>query len=150
MRKIELTDLELRLLKLDVIHEFSDFDATEEELRAMVSVINKADDLMRELDEYDELGDNLILWFWEKYLKQEKGADFIDKKIREQIDSSDLRIDDLTQDELKDLKYEILYVEAGGGMLDSVLCGVERRKNIERLNQIQNDIETLESDTYGK
>ena len=44
MRKIELTDLELRLLKLDVIHEFSDFDATEEELRAMASVINKADD----------------------------------------------------------------------------------------------------------
>ena len=125
MRKIELTDLELRLLKLDVIHEFSDFDATEEELRAMVRVINKADDLMRELDEYDELGDDLILWFWEKYLKQEKGADFIDKKIRLQIESSDLRIDDLTQDELKDLKYEILHVEAGGEMLDGVLRAVE-------------------------
>ncbi|MBQ1957570.1 MAG: hypothetical protein II353_01795 [Alistipes sp.] len=144
MRKIELTDLELRLLKLDVIHEFSDFDATEEELRAMVSVINKADDLMRELDEYDELGTDLILWFWEKYLKQEKGVDFIDKKIRQQIDSSDLRIDDLTQDELDDLKGEILYVEAGGELLDGILCGVERRKNIERLNQILNDIETLE------
>jgi hypothetical protein len=125
MRKIELTDLELRLLKLDVIHEFSDFDATEEELRAMASVINKADDLMRELDEYDELGDDLILWFWEKYLQQEKGADFIYKKIRQQIDSSDLRIDDLTQDELKDLKYEILYVEAGGEELESVLWAVE-------------------------
>ena len=125
MRKIELTDLELRLLKLDVIHEFSDFDATEEELRAMVRVINKADDLMRELDQYDELGDDLILWFWEKYLKQEKGADFIDKKIRLQIESSDLRIDDLTQDELKDLKYEILHVEAGGEMLDGVLRAVE-------------------------
>ena len=125
MRKIELTDLELRLLKLDVIHEFSDFDATEEELRAMVRVINKADDLMRELDEYDELGDDLILWFWEKYLQQEKGVDFIDNKIREQIDSSDLRIDDLTQDKLKDLKYEILYVEAGGEELKSVLWAVE-------------------------
>ena len=119
MRKIELTDLELRLLKLDVIHEFSDFDATEEELRAMASVINKADDLM------NELGDDLILWFWEKYLQQEKGADFIDKKIREQIESSDLRIDDLTQDELKDLKYEILYVEAGEEMLDGILWAVE-------------------------
>jgi hypothetical protein len=125
MKKIELTELELKVLQQDVNGEFSDFDATEEELRAMASVINKADDLMRELDDYDELGDDLILWFWEKYLQQEKGADFIDKKIREQIESSDLRIDDLTQDELKDLKYEILYVEAEGEELNDVLWAVE-------------------------
>lgn len=72
MKKIELTDLELRVLQQDVKGEFSDFDATEEELRAMVSVLNKADDLMRELDAYNELGDSLILWYWNKYLAQQE------------------------------------------------------------------------------
>ena len=72
MKKIELTDLELRVLQQDVKGEFSDFDATEEELRAMVSMLNKADDLMRELDAYNELGDSLILWYWNKYLAQQE------------------------------------------------------------------------------
>lgn len=72
MKKIELTELELRVLQQDVNHEFSEFDATEEELRAMVSVINKADDLMEELDEYDEPDGDLILWYWKKYLAQQE------------------------------------------------------------------------------
>ena len=72
MKKIELTDLELRALQQDVKGEFSEVDATEEELRAMVSVINKADDLMRELDAYEEEWDDLILWYWNKYLAQQE------------------------------------------------------------------------------
>lgn len=80
MKKIELTDLELKVLQQDVNREFSDFDATEEELRAMVSVINKAEALMRELDAYNELGDNLILWYWNKYLAQRNLAENTHKK----------------------------------------------------------------------
>ena len=72
MKKIELTDLELKVLQQDVKGEFSDFDATEEELRAMVSVIKKADALVRELDAYEEEGDDLILWYWNKYLSQQE------------------------------------------------------------------------------
>ena len=72
MKKIELTDLELKVLQQDVNGEFSDFDATEEELRAMVSVIKKADALVAELDAYEEEGDNLILWYWNKYLAQQE------------------------------------------------------------------------------
>ena len=72
MKKIELTDVELKVLQQDVNGEFSDFDATEEELRAMVSVIKKADALVRELDAYEEEGDDLILWYWNKYLAQQE------------------------------------------------------------------------------
>lgn len=71
MSNINLTELEYKVLEQDIKGEFSDFDATEEELRAMVSVINKADALMDELGASDELDDNLLLWFWDKYQAQQ-------------------------------------------------------------------------------
>lgn len=71
MNTINLTELEYKVLEQDVKGEFSDFDATEDELRAMVSVIHKADALMEELDAYDELDESLILWFWNKYQAQQ-------------------------------------------------------------------------------
>jgi hypothetical protein len=72
MDAINLTELEYKVLEQDIKGEFSDFDATEEELRAMVSVINKADALMDELGASDELDENLLLWFWDKYQAQQK------------------------------------------------------------------------------
>lgn len=72
MSNINLTELEYKVLEQDIKGEFSDFDATEEELRAMVSVINKADALMDELGASDELDENLLLWFWDKYQAQQK------------------------------------------------------------------------------
>lgn len=71
MSNINLTELEYKVLEQDIKGEFSDFDATEEELRAMVSVINKADALMDELGASDELDENLLLWFWYKYQAQQ-------------------------------------------------------------------------------
>lgn len=71
MDAINLTELEYKVLEQDIKGEFSDFDATEEELRAMVSVINKADALMDELGASDELDENLLLWFWDKYQAQQ-------------------------------------------------------------------------------
>ena len=70
MKKIELTELELRMLKLNVKREFYPLTATEEEAKAMNSVIKKAEDLMEELDAYDELDESLMEWFLDKYNKQ--------------------------------------------------------------------------------
>lgn len=71
METINLTELELKVLEQDVKNEFSDFDATEDELRAMVRVIHKAEALMEELDAYDELDESLLLWFYNKYKVQQ-------------------------------------------------------------------------------
>lgn len=71
MKKINLTELELKVLHQDVKGEFSDFEATEDELRAMVRVLNKASELMKELDAYDELDESLTLWYWNMYQAQE-------------------------------------------------------------------------------
>lgn len=70
MGKIELTELELKMLKLNVAREFYPLVATEEEAKAMNSVITKAEDLMEELDAYDELDESLMEWFLDKYKKQ--------------------------------------------------------------------------------
>lgn len=71
MKIIQLTALEYEVLEKEVSKKFSEKLATEEELSAMVSVIHKAEALMHELEAYDESGDDLMLWFWNKYQAQE-------------------------------------------------------------------------------
>ena len=71
MKKIELTEIEFRMLKVNVEREFYPLTATEEEAKAMNSVIKKAEELMEELDAYDELDESLMEWFLDKYNKQE-------------------------------------------------------------------------------
>lgn len=71
MKKIELSELELRMLKASVNGEFFTATATDEEAAAMNSVIDKADKLMDELDAYDELDNSLMEWFLAKYNAQE-------------------------------------------------------------------------------
>ena len=70
MKRIELTGLELQMLKLNVAREFYPLVATIEEVNAMNSVIKKAEDLMEELDAYDELDESLMEWFLAKYIEQ--------------------------------------------------------------------------------
>lgn len=65
--KIELTELEEKMLELNVKREFFPPAATPEECEAMNSVLAKAEKLMDDLDAYDELGDSLMEWFMEKY-----------------------------------------------------------------------------------
>lgn len=74
-KRIELSDLELQMLKQSVSGDFSPMGATEEEAEAMNSVIDKADKLMEELDAYDELGNSLMVWFLNKYKAQEANAE---------------------------------------------------------------------------
>lgn len=70
-KKIELSELELRMLELDIKHEFYPMTATKEEAMALNRVIEKADNLMRELNAYDELDNSLMEWFYAKYKAQE-------------------------------------------------------------------------------
>lgn len=69
--KIELSALELEMLKQNVNGEFSPMNATEEEAAAMNSVITKAENLIEELDAYDEVDDSLMAWFLGKYEEQQ-------------------------------------------------------------------------------
>lgn len=71
MTKIELTDLQRLLIQKQLKGEYSPFFASEEEQKAYNEVIDKAEDLMHELNAYDELGDSLIEWFYNKYKAQE-------------------------------------------------------------------------------
>ncbi len=69
---IELTELELKMLKLDLKGRFYPMTATDEEFAALNSVIEKAQKLMEELNAYDELGSSLMKWFFKKYQEQQK------------------------------------------------------------------------------
>lgn len=71
MDKIILTDLEYKQLKKAVDRTFTTFNTPDEEIRAYVSVREKACNLMDSLKAYDELGTDLMLWFLKKYEKQE-------------------------------------------------------------------------------
>lgn len=70
--RIELTPLELAMLKRNLDGEFFPPEQTDEENKALANVIEKADNLMEELDAYDELGDSLMQWFYDKYKAQEQ------------------------------------------------------------------------------
>ena len=70
-RKIELTELEYRMLLLLVDNDPFLQPTTNEEITAASSVIKKAENLMEELDAYDELGNSLVKWFLVKYNEQQ-------------------------------------------------------------------------------
>ena len=69
--KITLTELELEVMKKDIAGEFFPPEATDEERKAMASVIDKADAYCEELDAYDEIGESLMVWFLNQYEAQQ-------------------------------------------------------------------------------
>lgn len=71
MTRIELSEIEIRVIELQLKEKFDPFSATEEEQDAMNSVMEKADALMEELDAYEESGDDVIKWFYDKYKQQQ-------------------------------------------------------------------------------
>jgi hypothetical protein len=72
MNRIELTELEYRMLLLLADNESFFQPTAEEEIKAACSVIEKAENLMHELDAYDEIGNSLAKWFLTKYNEQAK------------------------------------------------------------------------------
>ena len=71
MSKIELTDDEVKVIGKQLSGKLNIYNATEDEQVAMCSVVDKANALMDELEAYDEAGDDLIKWFYDKFIHQE-------------------------------------------------------------------------------
>ena len=69
MHKIELTDEELNVLRKKLKGGLGVF-ANDKARTLLMSVIDKAEKLMEELDAYDELDGDLLYWFYEKYKEQ--------------------------------------------------------------------------------
>lgn len=71
MDKIELKDTQKAVIQKYLEGEYSPFFSEEAEQAAMNEVIDMANDLMDELEAYDDAGEDLIRWFWGKYQEQE-------------------------------------------------------------------------------
>lgn len=76
-KKIKLSKLELAMLERDLAGEFFPPQQTKEENKALARVIEYADDLMRELNAYDELFKyedmSSMQWLYDKYKEQQAG-----------------------------------------------------------------------------
>lgn len=71
MSRIELSNDEIKIIEKQLSGEFDQFESSEEEQKLMMSVIDKANALMEELDAYEESGDDTIQWFYDKYKQQQ-------------------------------------------------------------------------------
>lgn len=74
MKRIELTEQEIQVIKAQLNGEIGAFTATPEQQQLLMGVIDKAEALLDELDAYDEMGDDMIKWYWEKYQSQNVSA----------------------------------------------------------------------------
>lgn len=70
MEQIELTPKEIEVIELQLEEKIDISTATEEQKVVLMGVIDKAEALMSELDAYDELEDDLIRWYYDKYKAQ--------------------------------------------------------------------------------
>ncbi len=75
MEKIVLTEKEIEVIDL-FLAEKVDIEtvATDEQKELLMGVTDRAEALMEELDAYDELDDNLIKWYYDKYKAQQSAA----------------------------------------------------------------------------
>lgn len=75
--KIEMSALELKVLKLDLKGKFFPPEQTDEEIKALHDLINKADDLLLGLNAIDELDRyqnlSVLQWYYDKYKEQQAG-----------------------------------------------------------------------------
>lgn len=71
MEKIVLTEKEIEVIDL-FLAEKVDIEtvATDEQKELLMGVTDRAEALMDELNAYDELDDNLIKWYYDKYKSQ--------------------------------------------------------------------------------
>lgn len=70
MSKIVLTDDEIKVIEDQLAEKITINTATEEQKVLLMGVIDRADALMEELDAYDELDEDLIQWYYDKYKAQ--------------------------------------------------------------------------------
>lgn len=72
MNKIALNDKQKAIIQKYLEGKYSPFFSSESEQGSMNEVIDMANDLMDELAAYDDAGDDMIVWFWDKYQEQEQ------------------------------------------------------------------------------
>ena len=72
MEKIVLTEKEIEVIDL-FLAEKVDIEtvATDEQKELLMGVTDRAEALMEELNAYDELDDNLVKWYYNKYKAQQ-------------------------------------------------------------------------------
>ena len=69
MEKIVLTEKEIEIIDLFLAEKIDiETVATDEQKELLMGVTDRAEALMEELDAYDELDDNLIKWYYDKYI----------------------------------------------------------------------------------
>lgn len=71
MEKIILTSDEVQLIEKYLDGDFDAFNASEKEQEIMSGVIDKAEKLVAQLDAYDDMGDDLVKWFYDLYKSQQ-------------------------------------------------------------------------------
>lgn len=70
MKRIDLSKRETEIIKAQLEGKIEIW-AEDEVQQVLGGVIDKAEALMEELDAYDEVDDDLIAWYWNKYQTQE-------------------------------------------------------------------------------
>ena len=70
-KKIILTDEEIAVIEKQLKGELNAFFMEEREREVIDKVIDDATALMAELDAYDESGNDLIEWYYNKYKAQQ-------------------------------------------------------------------------------
>lgn len=70
-KRIVLTDKEIEVIEKNLRGELNAFFMEDSEREAIDKVTEDAKALMKELDAYDELGNSLIEWYYNKYKAQE-------------------------------------------------------------------------------
>lgn len=69
-RKINLTEEERNVIEKYLNRDLNTFFMEDREREVIDKVIDDANDLIDELDAYDELDDDLIRWYYDKYKAQ--------------------------------------------------------------------------------
>lgn len=72
MRQIELTEREIEIIEKQISRKIGMWSDAETK-SILIGVIHKAETLMHELEAYEESGDDLIKWFYNKYKAQQTG-----------------------------------------------------------------------------
>lgn len=66
---VELTEIEDKVLNGLINRTITPDNASDEEYDAILTIVNKAGNLMMQLNVADEVGDNVIGWFYQMYTK---------------------------------------------------------------------------------
>lgn len=70
-KKIILSDEEIAIIEKQLNGQFSPLESTNKERQMFKSIIQSAETLCNELDAYDDIGDSLLQWYYDKYKAQE-------------------------------------------------------------------------------